>query len=113
MPYATALTLAALDLTTNILPASSTIPVRSRTPLADKLVSNSMYSAALGVDVVDIAICTVAAVDPLLQTLTVSTVNVSAGQVYTEVLVAAARSFDPNLPVAIIYFSVVFSLKRS
>jgi hypothetical protein len=46
-------------------------------------------------------------------TLTVATVNVVAGTVYTVVSVAADKSAVPNLPVAIIYFSVVFSSKSN
>jgi hypothetical protein len=54
-----------------------------------------------------------AALAPLLHTLTVTTANVLLGQVYTVVFVAAAKSAVPNLPVAMIYFSVVFMLKSS
>jgi hypothetical protein len=62
-----------------------------------------MKSAFAGVAVVVTAILAVAGVAFLLQILTVSTVNVSAGTVYNVVLVAAARSAVPNLPVGIIY----------
>jgi hypothetical protein len=55
MPYATAFTLTALDLTTSNIPASNTSPVRSRTPFADRDVSNSTYSSVPGVDVSQIA----------------------------------------------------------
>jgi hypothetical protein len=103
MPYTTADTLTALDLTTNNLPASKTIPVRSNTPLDDNAESNSMYSATVGVAALATASCTVHALLPRLHMLTVATVNVFAGHVYNVVLVAAARSATPNLPVAIIY----------
>jgi hypothetical protein len=103
MPYTTADTLVALDLITNNLPASNTIPVRSSTPFDDKVASNSMYSATAGVAALAIASCTVHVDAPRLQTLTVATVNVLAGHVYNVVLVAADKSAIPSLPVAIIY----------
>ena len=103
----------ALALTTNNLPASSTKPVLSRTPLATISTSYSMYSASLGVADDAIAIRTSAGVVPRLHILTVNTENVLVGQVYNVVFVASAKSSVPNLTVAIIYFSVVFSLKRS
>jgi hypothetical protein len=59
------------------------------------------------------AIRIVAADAPRFTTLTVATVNVVAGTVYTVVSVAADRSAVPNLPVAIIYFSVIFSSKSN
>jgi hypothetical protein len=72
-----------------------------------------MNSAFPGVADVATATRIVAAVEPLLHILSVHTVNVVAGTVYNVVFVAAARSAAPNLPVGIIYFSVVFSLKSS
>jgi hypothetical protein len=102
MPITTALTLVRLDLTIRyLLVLSITIPVRSRTPFANKSVSYSRYSLAEG-DVLELtAILTVAVVAPLLQTDTVTTENVSAGTVYTVVSVVADKSATPNLPVAI------------
>jgi hypothetical protein len=60
-----------------------------------------------------IAILIVAELAPRFTTLTVTTENVVAGTVYSVVFVTAARSAVPNLPVAIIYFSVVFSSKSN
>jgi hypothetical protein len=50
----------------------------------------------------------VAADAPLFTIFTVITENVVAGTVYSVVLVAAARSATPSLPVAIIYFSMLY-----
>jgi hypothetical protein len=69
-----------------------------------------MNSELTGVAAEAIATLTVIAEALLLHMLRVATVNVVAGTVYTVVFVTAARSAIPNLPVAIIYFSVVFSL---
>jgi hypothetical protein len=113
MPISTAETLVALDLTTTNFPVSMTNPVLSKTPLAVKLTSNSMYSSLPGVAVSQIAILIFASVAPLLQTLIVATVNVAAGQVYNVVSDAAAKSAVPNLPVAILFFSVVFMLRNN
>jgi hypothetical protein len=55
-----------------------------------------------------------AALAPRFTTLTVATVNVVAGTVYSVVSVTADKSAVPNLPVAIIYFSMyIFSSKSS
>ena len=92
----------ALAYTTINFPASTTIPVRSKTPLATNDASYSMYSAADGVLLLATAILTVLAVLAfLLHRLTDTTENVLAGQVYTVVFVVAVMSNAPNLPVAI------------
>jgi hypothetical protein len=90
-----------------------TIPVRSSTPLGDRLTSYSSHSASVGEAELASAIRISAALAPRFTTLTVATVNVVAGTVYTVVSVTADRSAVPNLPVAIIYFSVIFSSKSN
>jgi hypothetical protein len=108
IPYATALTLAVSDLTTKTLFASITIPVLSSTPLAGKSTSNSKKSEFEGVPLVDSANLIFAACEPLLQTDTVTTENVSGGTVYIDTSVLGAlKSADPSLPVAIIYISII------
>jgi hypothetical protein len=91
-----------------LLVASNTIPVLSRTLFAMIVVSNSMKSALPGVVVGPTDTLTVTALAFLLQILTVAIANVEVGHEYTVVLVVAERSLAPNLPVGIIYFSVVF-----
>lgn len=92
----------ALAYTTINFPASTTIPVRSKTPLATNDASYSMYSATEGLLLLATAILTVLAVLAfLLHRLTDTTANVLAGQVYTVVFVVAEMSNAPNLPVAI------------
>jgi hypothetical protein len=119
MPYATALTPVLLARTViNLLVASTTIPVRSSTEFAGIVTSYSKNALSAGAvlpdaDVVVSATRAVTLVAFLLQSDTLTTANVFAGTVYSVVFVAAARSADPNLPVAIIYFSVIFSLKSS
>jgi hypothetical protein len=118
MPITTALTVAVLEYTTKyLLVESITMPVRSSTPLADKLESYSMNSALAGVDggsVVLTAILTVAAVlESLLHNDIETTLNVVDGHIYACVYVVADRAAAPNLPDAIIYFSVVFMLKSN
>ena len=102
MPNATALTFAADDRTTIFLPASSTIPVLSNTPLANISTSYSMYSEAKGISAAATASLTDIAELPRLHILTLVTANVSTGQVYNVWLVAALKSATPSLPVAII-----------
>jgi hypothetical protein len=91
-----------LALTTNNLPASTTIPVLSKTPFADNTASNSKNSSLPGVAVSHTANRTLEELDPLLHNDTVNTENVPVGHVYTVVSLAAAKSAVPNLPVAII-----------
>jgi hypothetical protein len=59
-----------------------------------------MNSALVGVESDATATLTVIAAFPLLQILKVTTEKVSAGTVYSGVLVAAVKSAAPNLPVA-------------
>jgi hypothetical protein len=92
---------AALAYTTNNFPESTTMPVRSKTPLASNDASYSIYSATVGLLALATAILTVLADALRLHKLIVATVKVSAGQVYTVVFVVDEMSNAPNLPVAI------------
>jgi hypothetical protein len=117
MPITTALTVAVLEYTTKYLfVESSTIPVRSNTPLAAKLESYSMNSpveGAPGGAVVVTATLTVAAVlESLLHNDNETTENVVVGHRYTCVYVVAERATAPNLPDAIIYFSNGIYVKK-
>jgi hypothetical protein len=89
-----------LDATINF-PASITIPVLSKTPLAVRLVSNSRYSVAAGVAEEAKANRTLIAAAPLLHIDTVTTENVLEGHVYTVVSEVLVMFDAPNLPVAI------------
>jgi len=109
MPITTALTVAVLEYTTKyLLVESITIPVRSSTPLADKLESYSMNSALAGADggaVVLTAILTFAAVlESLLHNDIDTTLNVDVGHIYACVYVVAERAAAPNLPDAMMLF---------
>jgi hypothetical protein len=117
MPITTALTVAVLEYTTKyLLVESSTIPVRSSTPLANKLESysiNSPFAGAVGGKVVLTAIRTVAGVvESLLHSDNETTANVLAGHRYACVYVVAERATAPNLPDAIIYFSNGIYVKK-
>jgi hypothetical protein len=106
MPYATALTPVALERTTiNLLVESTTIPVRSKTEFAGIVTSYSKNALSAGAvlpdpDVVVSATRAVTLVAFLLQSDTLTTANVFAGQVYKFVYVVADKSAFPNLPVA-------------
>jgi hypothetical protein len=112
MPYTVTFTAADVEYTQTYFPASSTRPVRSNTPLPTIVVPYSMYSlAATEPEVLAVlkAILIVAAVALVLVTDMLNTEYVFAGTVYTEVSVVALSAVFPNLPVAIIYFSVIIS----
>jgi hypothetical protein len=106
MPYATALTPVVLARTTiYLLVESTTIPVRSKTAFAGIVTSNSKNALSAGAvlpvaEVVVSANRTVTAVAFLLHNDTLTTANVTAGQIYKFVYVAADKSAIPNLPVA-------------
>jgi hypothetical protein len=112
IPYTTALIPVDDEYTTICCVGASTIPVRSNTPFAGSVAPYSIYSAVVGVPVVEIATLIVTPDAFLLQTDSDATVNVPDGAVYTVVLVVAPISDAPNLPVAIIYFSVILLSKK-
>ena len=102
MPTTTALTDAWLESTTIFCVAANTIPVRSKTFLDSKTVSNSIYSPTSGVATSAIAMLILDAVAPLLHIVTLATVYVAAGVKYTVASVAALISCAANLPVAML-----------
>ena len=101
------MTLVLLEYATRYFPVSITRPVRSSTEFAGTVTpysKNALSAGAVLPDglVVVNASLTVTAVAFLLHIEIDATAKVVAGQRYTFVYVAAAKSAIPNLPVAII-----------
>jgi len=115
MPITTALTVAVLEYTIKYLfVESSTIPVRSNTPLAAKVASYSMISPLLvafptgSKEPAAVALTATLTVQELAGSLlhrdSETTENVVDGHIYACVYVVAARAAAPNLPDAMILF---------
>ena len=108
-PYTATLTFAALEYATTLFAALRTTPVLSRTPYPAISASYSIYSAASGVPDAARATLTKMGVALILTTLIFAYATVSAGVVYTVVLVVALELVAPGLQK----LHVTFSFLRS